>query len=345
MPASNQPPTPPTRAAREVRSDLRSRDRDAALLPEAAGLQLEELGPADVHASLGATSDLRLRVAVVAMAVIVGAGVVGKLTGDRPVAYAGEYTAAAAGSPAPADVPAAPGINADIPSTGAASATAALAIVSPAAGAIVEGAVVGLHASTALPLDSVLLTALIGDAEIGRVTIRDVPAGALDVSLPVFAPPVALGAELLLLAPAPAHPELLTATALRRGAIADRAFSLRPNGPLGLWQPGLTLDAERLSIRVSGCAPLDLGTLEVRLVARSGRVLDRSPAPIGRDEALPGALGGRGLGLGSFAVTLSTTERVDAVRVELDWRDPISSSWGTSVQRIDLAAEPPTRGA
>jgi len=224
-------------------------------------------------------------------------------------------------------------------------ATAALAIVSPAAGAIVEGAVVGLHASTALPLDSVLLTALIGDAEIGRVTIRDVPAGALDVSLPVFAPPVALGAELLLLAPAPAHPELLTATALRRGAIADRAFSLRPNGPLGLWQPGLTLDAERLSIRVSGCAPLDLGTLEVRLVARTGRVLDRSPARIGRDEALPGAVGGRQLGLGSFAITLSTSEPVDAVRVELDWRDPISSSWGTSVQRIDLAAEPPSRGA
>jgi hypothetical protein len=185
---------------------------------------------------------------------------------------------------------------------------------------------------------------VLGDALIGLATIHATRGGIVGVALPVFAPPIPVQVELLTLSPAPDPGDILPAAIARHRAGDHRTLRLRPAGPIGTWPVRVARAAGRTTITATGCAPLTFRALRLRLVSRDGRVLDRITSQVERDDAIPGASGGEAIGLGSFRATLTTTAEIDAVRIEIDWEDPPAAGWGTTVEEVDLAAEPGRAG-
>jgi hypothetical protein len=325
MPESDAENRPPTRTQTDRYRDGRAvRAADPSDEPRWV---VEELDGAPAPIGPRTRADWRLHLAVVLTFAVVGVGVVGRLVavdgapdGDRP----------AAASPSVRGQPAQDAAD-DPPARGAAGPT--VSFEEPAANGRLFGGTVPVTIRVTPPRTPVELAAVVGGAVIGQGAAGDDATGRIPTELRVFAPPVQVEAELLAL---PADTTPATATVLRAQALARLTITLAPEGPIGWWPADTERTPGRLTVRVSGCAPLDLGSVSVRLVSATGDVLDRATVPIVRNDAIPGAIGGHALGLGSFEGTLTTDADVRVLRVEADWRDAAGASWGTSVLPIEV---------
>ncbi len=228
---------------------------------------------------------------------------------------------------------------------GGASTDLPLTITSPAVGSTNEGAVVTVQGVATDVVGSVQLGIVVGAAVLGWTIVEVDRAGPVEASIPVFAPPVSVEVELLVVPLEPQSVAAHTAAAMEASAAERRAFRLRPGGPVGLWSATALGSGAKTIVVVSGCAPIGVRRVQVRLVGHDGRLLATSVAVVTREDARPGAAGGYALGIGSFQARLAAGAAIaDAsVRVEVDWRDEIGGEWGTSVMTVAPASADPPR--
>lgn len=246
---------------------------------------------------------------------IVGLGVAGRLTGNDA-----DPRRAALAAPTPT-----------------ATVEPLITISSPREGASVSGGVVQVRGTTdGVLVDGIELALVAGDAVLGDAVLGSVGSQAWTAELRVFTPPVGTQA-VLLAAPAQANGEPSSwARSLQRSALVRRPLWIVPAGPVGLWPLHVERAGRSTRVLVAGCAPLTLGRLDVRLVTGADRTLTATQATIAFDVALPGARGGYALGVGSFSALLSTESSVTdgAFRVDVDWRDELDGTSGTSTIAI-----------
>lgn len=308
-------------------------ERWAGTDPDAPMWTIEELGPVDAVAPGPRAQDRRLWLSIAAATGIAVLGFVG------PAAPGGGRGSSAVLEPSN---PSSPLV---VASAAPASAVgiAPLTLTNPADGAVVEGAVVEVDAVADSRLGTIELAVLLDGVVSGWVTEDVQGAGPVHASIPVFAPPVTVKAELVGAVLGAGGAVLRTVAALEKSAIVRRQVSLHPRGAIGLWPATVKVVGGRPIVTVTGCAPLNVGRLQVRLVTNAGRLLAKSSAIVARDDTRVGFLGGYALGLGSFETQLKPAGTVPAgpVRIEVDWRDAIGGSWGTSVTSIVVSGSPP----
>jgi hypothetical protein len=272
---------------------------------------IEETGPIEFEPRRVNDRAWRLWLWLAVAVAIVGLGVAGRLTGNEAGPQGG-------------------GLAVSDPTTGAGPL---IDISSPAEGDSASGGIVNVRGTThGLLVDDIELAVVAGDALLGDAVLRAPGSGAWTAELRIFAPPV--GTQVVLLA-APAQADGMPtswARTLERSALVRRQLSITPAGPIGLWPPTVERTGGATRISISGCAPLTLRRLDVRLVTADGQTVATTEATIGFDAAVPGARGGYALGIGSFKALVSTERPVidGALRVDVDWRDEIDGLSGTS---------------
>lgn len=209
-------------------------------------------------------------------------------------------------------------------------------IVSPALDARISGAVVEVRGDTTESAGTIHLGLVVGEAVIGWTTVRIDRPGPWSASMPVFAPPVTVEAELLASTLEPGAVAPRTALQMRRAAQVERSFTLLSNGPIAFWPATTDRASASTHIRVTGCAPLVIGSVTVAVAGPDGRRLASQAARVVVDDSLSGSVGGHALGLGSFAATLTLdgSTRDGALRVMVDWRDVVGGEWGTAVLTV-----------
>lgn len=313
-------------------SDSGQPDRWVPADPDAPMWTIEELGLAD-RAPRRTRGDWRLWSSV---AVAAGIAVLG---------FQGPAAPGGGRGPSPALQTRAPSSRPVFEAVAAASAEAhaPLTIMSPTDGGIVEGAVVEVDAESDRRLGTIELAVVLDGAVLGWVTADASEAGPIHASIPVFVPPVSVRAELVAAVLGADVAPLGTEAALERSALVRSQVSLHPAGPIGLWHAIVKVVRGRLIVTVTGCAPISVGRIQVRLVTNDGRPIAASSAMVARDATYPGFIAGHALGLGSFEAQLKPagTTPSGPLRVEVDWRDTMSGGWGTSVMRIVVAGTPP----
>ncbi len=211
-----------------------------------------------------------------------------------------------------------------------------ITFTTPAVGATIDGAVVQVRGIANEDIGRVQLGIVVGDAVLGWTMVQVDRAGPVEASIPIFAPPVSVGVELLVVALAPYAATPHTVAEMAAAATERRALRLRPAGPIGLWPAKVVGSGATTEVVVAGCAPIGVGRVQIRLVGRAGRLLAATATSVARDDTRPGAAGGYSLGVGSFVARLAAGQPLDAgpVRVEVDWRDEIGGEWGTSITTI-----------
>jgi hypothetical protein len=304
-------------------------DRWVPTDPDAPMWTIEELGPAD-PAARRTRGDWRLWSAIAVAGGIAVLGFVGPAApGDGGLSPSRRTSE-----------PPSPSVTTSIT---AASATpfAPLSLTSPVDDAIVDGAVVEVDGVAARALGTIELAVVLDDAVLGWITVDASRGGPIHGSIPVFAPPFMVRAELVI-AVLGADGAPLGTPALEKSALVRRRVSLQPGGPIGLWPATVEVDGGRQVVTVSGCAPVSVGRLQVRLVTNDGRLVATSTAVVARDATHPGFIGGYALGLGSFEAQLrpAGTTPAGPLRVEVDWSDAIGGVWGMSVMTIVVAGRP-----
>jgi hypothetical protein len=305
-------------------------ERRAPVDPDAPVWTIEELGPA-APAARRTRGDWPLWSAIVLAGGIAVLGFVGPAApGGRGLSSSRETSDPPSPSvtnsiAAPSAIPIAP-----------------LSLTSPVDGGIVDGAVVEVDGMAARALGSLQLAVLLDGALLGWITVDASRRGPIRGSIPVFAPPVMVRAELVI-AVLGADGTPLGATALEKSAVLRRQVSLHPGGPIGFWPASVDVDGGRPIVTISGCAPVAVGRLRIRLVTNDGRVVATSTATVTRDDTRRGFMGGYALGLGSFEAQLrpAATTPAGPLRVEVDWSDPIGGVWGMSMMTIVVAGPPP----
>ena len=212
----------------------------------------------------------------------------------------------------------------------------AFTITDPAADATIKGATIDVTGVTTEPVPMLHLGVVVGGAVIGWTMVKLDRPGPWSVSIPVFAPPVAVEAQLLASSVTPGVPFPRTALQMQATASIRRDLSLRSGGPVGFWPASIDASGATTIVSVGGCAPVGLGRVEITLTGYEGRRLAAAEADVAVDDSRPGAIGGYSLGLGSFTARLRLPGpiRVSPIRVAVDWRDPIGGEWGTSVLTI-----------
>ena len=264
----------------------------------------------------------RLWIAIGLVAVVAGLGFVGRFGQD-------------AGAPGsrPGSAPAAMASQAAI---------LPFSITTPAEDATMEGSVVEVR-GVATEAVGLILGVVVGGAVIGWTTVRAPDPGPWSVTIPIFAPPVSVEAELLASALAPGTIAPRTALQMRTAATITRAFTLHSNGPIELWPVTIDRSDTRTVFSVAGCAPLVIGSVTIALIGRDGRRLANRDALLGVDDSRPGSVGGHALGLGSFAASLSLPGLAPdgPLRVAVDWRDSVGGEWGTAM--LTILPDVPTR--
>jgi hypothetical protein len=213
-------------------------------------------------------------------------------------------------------------------------------LTSPADGQAVDGAVVRVR-GVAGGQPRVQLAVMAGDALLGSLVV-DGRDGRVDADVPVYAPPVGVDVQLLAaILPGPVE-RAYGGREIARLATIRRGLRLRPAGPIGIWLVRRLLTPYASGIQVTGCAPLALGWVDVRLVAGDGRELASVRVPVTREGAVPGAAGGFALGMGAFEATLATPPEAGgdpaSAKVKVDWRDEAGGAWGTSVEPVESDA-------
>jgi hypothetical protein len=206
-------------------------------------------------------------------------------------------------------------------------------ISSPGEGGSVSGGIVHVRGTTVgVEADGIELAVVAGDAVLGDLVLHPVDSRAWTAELPIFAPPVGTEAMLFATPAQPGGTPFASARALRRSALVRRQLWIAPAGPIGLWPPRVQRSGGSTRVLVTGCAPLTLGRLDVRLVTHDGRTLASAPATVVFDASRPGALGGYALGMGSFAALLpiGSPASEGAHHVDVDWRDQFDGTSGTS---------------
>lgn len=296
--------------------------------PDAPVWIIEELGPAEpgVRPTRG---DWRLWAALALASGIAVLGFVGPAGhGGRALSLPSE--------------PSVPSPSATSIAAAAPTPIAPLSLTSPVDGYVVDGAVVDVDGLATRGLGVLELAVVLDGAILGWITVDATHGGPIHGSVPVFAPPATVRTELLI-AVLGTDGAPLGAAALEKSALARRRVSLRPGGSMAFWPATVEVDRGRLTVSVSGCAPMRLGRLALRLVTNDGRLLATSTAVVGRDTTRPGFIGGYALGLGSFEAQLKpagTTSEGRPLRVEVDWSDSIGGVWGMSVMTIVVAGSP-----
>ena len=272
---------------------------------------IEETGAVGFEPRLVNDRAWRLWLGLGVVIAIVGLGVAGRLTGNDPDP---QQAALAASTPT-------------------ATAGPLITISSPGEGGTVSGGIVQIRGtSDGALVDGIELALVAGDAVLGDAVLGSSGSRPWMAELRVFTPPVGTEA-VLLAAPAQANGERSSwARALQRSALVRRSLWIAPAGPVGLWPLHVERAGRSTRVLVAGCAPLTLGRLDVRLVTGDDRTVTATKATIGFDAALPGARGGYALGVGSFSALLSTEASVSdgAFRVDVDWRDGLDGTSGTS---------------
>lgn len=304
-------------------------DRWVPTDPDAPLWTIEELGRADSPARR-TRSDLRLWSAIALAGGIAVLGFVG------PAAPSGRGLSPSRETSEPPS----PSVTTSIT---AASATpiAPLSLTTPVDDAIVDGAVVEVDGVAAHALGTVELAVVLDGAVLGWITVDASRGGPIHGSIPVFAPPVMVRAELIV-AVLGADGAPLGTAALEKSALVRRRVSLHPGGQVGLWPATVEVDGGREIVTVSGCAPLGVGRLQIRLVTNDGRLVAKSAAVVTRDDTHHGFIGGYALGLGSFEAQLmpAGTTPAGPLRVEVDWSDAIGGVWGMSVMTVVVTGPP-----
>lgn len=278
----------------------------------------------EVHGDFGsgqlAGRGRRLWIAIALVAVVAGLGFVGRFGQD-------------AGAPGsrPGSGPAAMASHAAI---------LPFSVTTPAEDATMEGSVVEVRGVATEAVGLIHLGVVVGGAVIGWSTVHAEEPGPWSASIPIYAPPAAVEAQLLGWASPPGVVAPRTAFQMRAAAAIVLPLAIHSNGPIEVWPVATHRSGQMTSISVAGSAPLTVGRLTVALADSDGRRLASQDAPVIVDDARPGSGGGHALGLGSFAVelTLGSPIREGPLRVLVDWRDVIGGEWGTSV--LTLPAEP-----
>lgn len=209
-------------------------------------------------------------------------------------------------------------------------------ITSPAAGATVKGATIDVSGTADEPVPVIHLAIVVGSAVIGWTTVQADRPGPWSASIPVFAPPVTVEAQLVASSVAPGSAVPRTVLQMQATASIRRDFSLRSGGPIGFWPATMGVSGATTVVSVGGSAPVGIGRVDIRLTGHDGRQLAATDAEVVVDDTRPGAIGGYSLGLGSFTAKLTVPGpiRESPIRVGVDWRDPIGGEWGTSVLTI-----------
>jgi len=180
----------------------------------------------------------------------------------------------------------------------------ALTITAPAGGSTitggvaVTGGVVVVEAVAGRPLGTVHVSVAIGEAVLGWRDVDVRRAGPLELRIPVFAP--AFDAPVVL---------RLAAAAMggEPGVVVSRDLRLDVPSAVGFWDAvptGIVDDAGRAELLIQGYGPRASRTIEIAMRDARGVVRARSAVPISYDSTVPGAPGGRVLGLGSFTARL-----------------------------------------
>jgi hypothetical protein len=285
--------------------------------------EFEEIAGAEFEPREVARRDWRFWLGIVLAVGLASVGFLGRFqTGGAALS---EHPAAAAqGRSAPPTV--ADTVSSDQPFT----------ITSPADGATMEGAVIRVQGVARGTIGTVQLGVTVGDALLGWATVDAEAGGPVAVVMPVFAPPVKVEVTLRAAVVSTTAGVPHTASDLEPTASSRRTFWLRPRGPIGLWPAAITGSGAGTIVVVSGCAPVSVGRLEVRLLDRDGQLLAKSLTRVRRDDRLPGAAGGYALGLGTFQVRMTPSQAVgdEPLRVDVDWWDSVSGEWGTSTATI-----------
>jgi hypothetical protein len=272
---------------------------------------IEETGPVGFEPRLVNDRAWRLWLGLGVVIAIVGLGVAGRLTG-----HDADPQQAALAAP-----------------TRTATAGPLISISSPREGGTVSGGVVQVRGtSDGVLVHGIELALVAGDAVLGDAVLGSIGSQGWTAELRVFTPPVGTQA-VLMAAPAQANSEPSSwARTLQRSALVRLPLSIVPAGPVGLWPLRVEHAGRSTRVLVAGCAPLTLGRLGVRLVTGDDRTVTSTQATIAFDAALPGARGGYALGVGSFSAVLTTESPVrdGGFRIDVDWRDEIDGTSGTS---------------
>jgi hypothetical protein len=110
---------------------------------------------------------------------------------------------------------------------------------------------------------------------------------------------------------------------------------LHPGGVVGLWPVRILHSNGQTTLAISGYAPVGVGHVGARVLAKDGRLLATASADVGRDASEPGFAGGYAVGLGSFRTSVALRGGTrGALIVVVDWRDPVGGQWGAEVQSV-----------
>ena len=137
-------------------------------------------------------------------------------------------------------------------------------IVSPADGATIRRSTLEVKAFASRALGTLHLAVRIGSVELGQADAEITEPGPVDTSIAVFAPPVAVQVELVV---------------IDAGLdVVRRALWLGGGGRLGLWPTRVLRSDGHTVLVVSGYAPLGFDRLTIRVTTWAG-------TPLGRGEA------------------------------------------------------------
>jgi hypothetical protein len=197
--------------------------------------------------------------------------------------------------------------------------TAAAVVVIEAATepSVVRGSSVVVRGTAARPVGRSVVSVKLGASTLGRV-VRVIGAGPFSIDIPVYSPNEPVGVDVVV------RPDWPGAAPL-----AMRSLRLASSGAVETWSIVSARTGGRCRTLVDGPAPLTVGTVTARIVA-DGSDATSVVVPVTLDGAFDG---GRLLGLGRWHAELDRpdprTGGSDAMRLEIDWTDPIDGTHGT----------------
>jgi hypothetical protein len=182
-------------------------------------------------------------------------------------------------------------------------------------GAIMTGGVVVVDAVARRALGLVHASVSIDERVLGAGDLNVPTSGPFEVRIPVFPPPFAARVALRMqVYPSGGDP----------GSELSRDFRLNIPSVVGFWDvspTGVVDPHGRLQILIRGYGPVAARTVVIAVRDARGHDVATGSAGIAVHGDLPGAEGGRILGLGSFGATLWLPPAADALSLQATWRD------------------------